>query len=289
MEPERIMALLQANGFVQPVRFYKFMMDDSTKPCDRCLRLAGEVFIENDSRIPEIPLHPNCDCSLIEVDQDEYLRLKNFEFGNMSHERWDEQTEEEKYLWCNSFRNRFGNAIDKYAKQYNIPKELLAGIIANEMLDWKFPDGTLLDGIGGGGIGYAQIALKTARKYGITGAYSEIEKKLNSYDGSVEIAARILKSYFNEFCDSVQNNKLGPGFQNSTLYYMAKPYILQRDDFVNMKVPEWLLNSMCAVWNSEIEVIYAKDPIGDNNYRNAYIHGGNSWYILKYLPKLVNE
>ena len=50
---------------------------------------------------------------------------------------------------------------------------------------------------------------------------------LNSYDGSVEAAAKILKSYFDEFCDSVQNNKLGPGFQNSTLYYMAKPYILQ--------------------------------------------------------------
>ena len=289
MGHEKIMALLQASGFVSPVRFYKFVMDDSTKPCDRCLRLAGEVFAENDPRIPELPLHPNCDCSLIEINQNEYLQLKDFEFGNMSHERWYEQTEEEKYLWCNSFRNRFGNAIDKYAKQYNIPKELLAGIIANEMLDWKFPDGTLLDGIGGGGIGYAQIALKTARKHGTTGSDSEIKKRLNSYDESVEIAARILKSYFDEFCDSVQNNKLGAGFQNSTLYYMAKPYILQRDDFVNMKVPEWLLNSMCAVWNSGIEVIYAKDPIGDTNYRNAYIHGSNAWYIFKYLPKLVNE
>lgn len=59
--------------------------------------------------------------------------------------------------------------------------------------------------------------------------------KRDSYDGSVEIAARILKSYFDEFCGSVQNNKLGPGFQNSALFYMAKPYILQRDDFVNMK------------------------------------------------------
>ena len=48
-------------------------------------------------------------------------------------------------------------------------------------------------------------------------------------------------------CDSVQNNKLGPGFRNSILYYMAKPYILQRDKFVTMKVPEWLLNSMSVV------------------------------------------
>ena len=121
-------------------------------------------------------------------------------------------------------------------RSHTKPEELLAGIIANEILDWKFPDGTWLDGIGGIGIGYAQIALKTARKHGTTGSDSEIKKRLNSYDESVEIAARILKSYFDEFCDSVQNNKLGPGFQNSTLYYMAKPYILQRDDFVNMKL-----------------------------------------------------
>ena len=70
---------------------------------------------------------------------------------------------------------------------------------------------------------------------------------------------------------------------------MAKPYILQRDSFVDMDIPEWLLSSMCAAWNSGIEVIYAKDPLGDDNYRNAYIHGINSCELFKYLPKLVNE
>ena len=155
---------------------------------------------------------------------------------------------------------------------------------------WQiFPVYVILSGGKADFVSKLQIALKTARKHGTTGSDSEIKKRLNSYDGSVEIAARILKSYFDEFCDSVQNNKLGAGFQNSTLYYMAKPYILQQNDFVNMKVPEWLLNSMCAVWNSGIEVIYAEDPIGDTNYRNAYIHGSNAWYIFKYLPKLVNE
>ena len=69
---------------------------------------------------------------------------------------------------------------------------------------------------------------------------------------------------------------------------MPKPHILLRDDFVNMKVPEWVLNPMCAVWNSGIGVIYAKD-IGDNNYPNAINHGGNSNNLLMYLPKLVNE
>lgn len=207
----------------------------------------------------------------------------------MTHDKWNNQTDDEKYLWCNSFRERFGSVIDKYAIQYNIPKELLAGVIANEMLDWKFPDGTWLDGIGGGGIGYAQIAIKTAIKYGEIGSNSEIKDKLNSYEGSVEIAAKILKNYFDEFCWSVKNDKLGPGFKKSTLYYMPTPRILQREDFVDMKVPDWLLNTMCAVWNSGIGVIYAKDPLGDDNYPNAFWHGSNSHFLLKYLSKLVNK
>lgn len=288
MELARIMSLLQASG-LQTVRFYKIVGNNSTAACDKCLRFAGTVFAENDPDMPTLPLHPNCDCYLMEVDQAEYTRQNEFQFGDMTHDQWFDQTEEDKHLWCNSFRIHFGKAVDKYAKQYNIPKQLLSGIIANEMLDWKFPDGTPLDGIRGGGVGYAQIAIKTARNHGVTGTEAEIRKKLNSYEGSVEIAAKILKNYFDEFRRSVKNDKLGAGFQTSTLYYMAKPSILQKDNFVEMKVPEWVLNSMCAVWNSGIEVIYAKDKLGDDNYSNAYTHGANSSYLLKYLPKLVNQ
>lgn len=66
-----------------------------------------------------------------------------------------------------------------------------------------------------------------------------------------------------------------------TLYYMAKPCILQRDDFVNINIPEWGVNTMGAAWNSEIGVIYAKDEIGDNNDRNADFHGRNSSCLLQ--------
>ena len=284
-----IVELLQPNDFNRPIKFYKYVMDNSTRPCDKCLRFADEIFAENDSRMPELPLHPNCDCSLIEVSQAEYSAQQEFEFGNTTHDQWIDQSEEEKYLWCNSFRHHFGDAIDKYAQIYNIPKQLLAGVIANEMLDWKFPDGTRLDGITGGGVGYAQIAIKTANAHGINGSDSEIREMLNSYEGSVAIAAKILQDYLTEFRESIKKDKLGAGFKKSILYYMADPCILQRNDFVNMKVPEWLLNTMCAIWNSEIGVIYAKDAIGDKNYRNADAHGQKSSYLLKYLPKLVNE
>lgn len=289
MELAKIMSLLNSSGFIPTIRYYKYVMDAKTTPCASCLRFAGEIFAENDVNIPSLPRHPNCDCFFVQVGQEEYLKQKNFEFGKMTHDKWSKQSDEEKYLWCNTFRNRFGNAIDKYAKKYNIPKQLLAGVIANEMLEWKFPDGTSWDGLSGGGIGYAQIAIKTARVHGITGSDAEIKKMLNSYAGSVEAAAKILKDYVTEFRESIKNDKLGQGFIKSGLYSVRKTTILEKENIVDMNVPQWLLNSMCAIWNSGIKVIYAKDRMGDDNYPNAYWHGMNSCIISEYLPKLVNE
>ena len=112
---------------------------------------------------------------------------------------------------------------------------------------------------------------------------------LNSYDGSVEAAAKILKDYLSEFRESIKNDKLGQGFIKSGLYSVRKTTILEKENIVDISVPQWLLCSMCAIWNSGINVIYAKDKMGDNNYPNAYWHGVNSCVISEYLPKLVNE
>jgi hypothetical protein len=138
-------------------------------------------------------------------------------------------------------------------------------------------------------VGYAQIAVKIARTYGIKGSETEIRERLNSYEGSVEAAAKILKDYLVEFRESIKNDKLGQGFVKSGLYSFKKSSILEREDIVNLNVPQWLLNSMCAIWNSGIKVIYAKDQMGNNNYPNAYWHGMNSCVISNFLPKLVNE
>ena len=157
------------------------------------------------------------------------------------------------------------------------------------MLDWEFPDGTPLDGILGGGIGYAQIAVKTARAHGITGSDSEIKNMLNSYEGCIAVSARILKDYLDEFRKSIKNDNLGKGFIISGLYSFRKTTILEKENIIDMNVPQWLLTSMCAVWNSGIEVIYAKDKIGNKNYPNAYWHGIKSSGLSDYLSKLVNE
>lgn len=203
----------------------------------------------------------------------------------MTPDKWAEQSIEETYLWCNAFRKKFGDFINQYAREYNVPEQLLAGVIANEMLDWHFPDGTSLDGLRGGGVGFAQISISTARKYGFN---NEIRQMLNSVDGSVRIAAKILSDYIQEFKKSQTNGTLGSGFIHSDLYYKATPHILMKENLVNLQIPGWLLNTMCAAWNSGIDIIHAKDKIGEHNYRNANIHGQNSSILLNYLPKLVN-
>ena len=127
MELVKIMSLLKSSGFIPPMRYYKYVMDAKTKPCADCLRFSGKIFAENDVNIPSLPRHPNCDCFFVQVDQEEYIKQKNFEFGKMTHDRWSKQSNEEKYLWCNTFRNRFGNAIDKYAKNITSRNNYLQG------------------------------------------------------------------------------------------------------------------------------------------------------------------
>ena len=283
MDMAMVMSALEAS--VKP-RFYKYISDSTNKTCNACLKHDGEIFTEYD-KMPELPLHPNCRCRYIEVSAEDFLKQKSFEFGAMSVDKWMDQSKDDKNLWCNSFRNRFGDAIDKFAQQYNVPKELLAGIIANEMLDWKWPDGSWLDGVGGGGGGYAQISPKTAQQEGVASKEEDIKAKLKTAEGSVEVAAKLLKKYLDELRNTVAEDKLGDGFLKSTLNYMADPAILNSGDQVNMKVPEWLLNTMCAVWNSGTGVLKAKDKIGDNNYRNAYFHGTNASALKLYLSKLV--
>ena len=73
------------------------------------------------------------------------------------------------------------------------------------------------------------------------------------------------------------------------LVFRKKSSILGSENIIEMTVPQWLLNSACAIWNSGIKVIYAKDKMGDHNYPNAYRHGMNSCVLSEYLPKLVND
>jgi RHS repeat-associated protein len=152
----------------------------------------------------------------------------------------------DKIGWAKAFGARFAALIEKAAKENCIPKRLVAIIIANEMIDWRWPDGTPFDGARGGGVGPAQISPTTAVNENVTGMntsdfkpylqwstagptsvdtsfeispyaqhVSAASKLLQSDNGAVDVAARLLQKYVSEMCGKTLAGQpvFGPGAQ----------------------------------------------------------------------------
>jgi hypothetical protein len=123
--------------------------------------------------MPKLPLHPNCKCHYEDVYETirkiSSLDPEKIIMPQMTPEQWDSQNESDKKKWCRLFSSKFGFYISTYAQISNVPKSLLSVIVANELMDWRNIDGTQLDGLKGGGVGYAQIAIDTALQEGVSG------------------------------------------------------------------------------------------------------------------------
>ena len=210
------------------------------------------------------------------------------------------------------FKTKFGNYISEYSQQYDVPKKLLTIIIANELIDWRNIDGSIFDGIRGGGVGFAQISVDTAIREGVSGFEEEltnltrqyailpdgiayriicgkVHKKLLTTDGSVEIAARLLQRYIKYYERKAQNNNFGAGFKKTGLFFIKKRSIFQGTNMSELNVPESVVCLFCAMWNSGKEILDAVEPISEKNYRTAYIHAENSQILLEFYPELINE
>ena len=153
--------------------------------CHQCLEYANRIYKwpEEADKMPKLPLHPNCKCHYENNYESSNNKVaissrdpESIKMPNMTPSQWDNLAESEKKAWCILFRSKFGNYISKYSIQNNVPKMLLALIMANELIDWRNVDGTALDGIRGGGVGFAQISVDTAIREGVSG----FEEELNS-------------------------------------------------------------------------------------------------------------
>ena len=217
-----------------------------------------------------------------------------------------------KNHWAASFKSRFGNLIDKYAREHCVPKKLLAGIIANEMMDWDIVDNSPLDGIGGGGVGPAQIAPQTAIDQKVTGTvtrggnmmsidydppertHRDVKRKLQTDSGAVEIAARLLRKYLQELCRRKADGSLGQGFRRRFAVRYCKTDVvccLPCHQVVEADIESCFLQMMVAQWNSPKDgdqegVFDADDPINQDNFRNAHNHA--NWADTNVAP-LINK
>ena len=268
--------------------------------------------------MPKLPLHPNCKCHYENVYEKTTRKISSLDpekiiMPQMTPEQWDSQNESDKKKWCRLFSSKFGFYISTYAQISNVPKSLLSVIVANELMDWRNIDGTQLDGLKGGGVGYAQIAIDTALQEGVSGYEKELVKKMKnnkfvpdyisyriisgkvhkellSTRGSIKIAARLLRKYIEYYEIKVKNNDLGKGFQKTGLFFIKKRSIFDLDaQIADMQVPEPAFRIFCAIWNSGKEILDAKDKISESNYKNAYIHAENSLLAIEYLKELLSH
>ena len=229
---------------------------------------------------------------------------------SMDDESFSKLSNEDQQAWADSFRRRFGDAVNRSAEANCVPKRLLAAMIANEMIEWLWPDGTFLDGLTGGGVGPAQISVDTAITNGLTDInapppwidsnpyhksnatnryLNRVSAVLATDEGSVEAAARLLREYLKELCTMKETGTFGSGFNtrfNPGRCKFDHLCCMSCKTIVDAEIPSCLLDIMAAKWNSP-NVVKAKDPIGDRNYPNADRNGARTNLIAPYLNSLV--
>ena len=229
----------------------------------------------------------------------------------MDDDKFSKLPNREQQEWVDSFRRRFSDAISRSAAANCVPKRLVAAMIANEMTEWLWPDGTSFDGILGGGGGPAQISPDTAIDSGLTDiSASSFPPWMNSNycrstarnrqrnavnlvlatdDRAAEAAARLVKMYLKELCLMKDSGTFGAGFIDHFNPGRCKfDYLccMSCNTIVEAEIPSCLVNIMAAKWNSP-DVVKAKDPIGEHNFRNAERNSGRANLIEPYLNDLV--
>jgi hypothetical protein len=121
-------------------------------------------------------------------------------------------------------------------------------------------------------------------------------EKLRSVEGSVDIAARLMRKYLNELCGRAKTGKFGKGLQSSMIYYGCDATKLccsgafsDCGKIVDYTPSDCLVKLMTAMWNSNRAVLDARDPVTEDNFGNAYNHAMFAGAFLdKYRP-IFNE
>jgi len=231
----------------------------------------------------------------------------------MDPQTFSSLSREQTQNWAREFKNRFGKAISDSAHKHCVPKRLLAAIIANELTDFDLLDGTMYDGMGGGGIGVAQISVKTAQE--VLGIYDnlpansfdqpgeiqrrilEIPARLSTDAGAADIAGALLKKFLDEMCAKAKAGLPGGAkafFSDCNL----GDFCCRSGDCAtveNMTPSKCLIRAASAYWNTngrdgKPSVLDAKDPINTDMEGGNFFGAGNNGKIAESnISPLLNQ
>ncbi len=225
--------------------------------------------------------------------------------------------------WFKDFKQELGPVIEEKARKYCIPKELLAGVIAVEQIDYSGLEKAYeyLMANDKSSYGPAQITPETAQRYKLLGesfrylevreytsnsspywyapvqestrrfeTYKPTIEQLRDVETNIDAAAKLMKTYLDALCKRGQTN----AFSRSFLEDIASDCKIadyccmnkkECDVIVDSKVPSCLLRAMVFVWNNGIEDT-ATDDIPSKRPR-GYRHSQNANPVHMVMRKYV--
>ena len=109
---------------------------------------------------------------LISLDPLGLFFLPTIFYGTNADRFWN-QSNKDRALWFNNFWRQYGQMISQSARKHCVPQELLAAIIANEMIDYSGLESVLERYAGlGSSLGPAQLTVRIALKYDLFPEYA---------------------------------------------------------------------------------------------------------------------
>jgi hypothetical protein len=151
----------------------------------------------------------------------------------------------------------------------------------------------VFDGPGGGGIGPAQISIDTVRKHNLFGDNLVANEKATMArdQPSVELAARLIHIYKDEFCEKKMFGTFGPGFSSTfdTDHCDLTDFCCKScTEIVDINIPDCLVKMMVAKWNSP-DITNTNRTVGDDHYPNAFNHAEWASENVTPLLKILTE
>jgi RHS repeat-associated protein len=189
--------------------------------------------------------------------------------------------------WFEMFKEIYWEYIEKSSRSHTIPRELLAAMVANELIDYDIKDVAAdVTGLKGASYGPSQIKVKTVKEEGLTVSTlsdKEIRDELLDARRNIFYAGGLIRKYLNRLCKDAKEKKLSRSFLRTvaigceTKDFCCKKASLSPDKVVNMNVPTCLIGGMAAIWNQGYEVTKMTSIPTDAPY--TYNHANNAWAI----------
>lgn len=211
----------------------------------------------------------------------------NMKFPGNTDVFWRDWTAPQRTDWFASFEANYGHMIDRSAWNAGVPRELLAAVVANEMIDFRWNDRHEI----GTSVGPAQLTYNTLQNEGLVPPWKPVGENIDISEphANIMLAGLLMKKYLDRLADAGCEGKLSKDFLNlygvpiSDKDWLAatitEPTPLKdvHQTVVNRDVSPALISRMALMWNNGPQIMFNNDIF--HNAPNGYSNGAGGLRI----------